>query len=75
MNLYLVFIPVFGTEPLKTLGISQAIRAIKVSYCVNEVNLGPQLRMWVGCQENQPCDWRVGTFKQLCRNKSLICEI
>ena len=39
------------------------IRAIKVSFCsVNEVTLGPHLKMGGGCQENQPCDWKVATF-------------
>lgn len=38
------------------------IREINMSYYVNVVTFGMQLRMRAGGQENQPCNQRVGTF-------------
>lgn len=33
-----------------------------VSCYINEVTFGPHLRLGSVCQENRPCDWRVGTL-------------
>ena len=53
--------PVSGAEFLTLLQFS-VMRAIKMAYYVNEVTLRKQLRMRAGCQENQPCDQRIGTL-------------
>lgn len=57
---------IFGLHPSfwhiapKTLEISSKECSKGVSCYVNKVNL--DLRTRAGCQEKQPCDWRVGTF-------------
>ena len=52
-NIYVVFIRVSGTEPLKSLELS-VMRVTDVSCYVNEVTFGPHLRTEAGCQGNQP---------------------
>lgn len=58
---YLIFAPISGTELLNLRNFLSNESAKGVLYHVNEVNLGKNLRLRVGCQENQPCVWWVGT--------------
>lgn len=58
-HVYLVFVPVSGTELLKLL---EAMNLTKVFFChVNEVTSGPNQRV----EGSQPCDGRVATFSPI----------
>lgn len=59
-NIYLVFVS--STRLLKPSEFPKWWEQQRQLSCVNEVTLRPHLRMGAGCQENQPCDLRVGTF-------------
>lgn len=60
--MYLVFVPFSGTELLK-LREFISDESDKGVFCyVNEITYGFHLGMGPGCQEIQPCDWRVGNF-------------
>ena len=55
-NIYLLFYPVPGIEPLKSLEFP-VTRVIKLSFVINEVTLGKpldNLRIGAGCLGNQP---------------------
>ena len=47
-NVHLVFIPVPGTEILKTLEFPE-MRVIKVSFVVSEMTFGKHIRLEAGC--------------------------
>ena len=71
INIYLLFVPVYGTELLKPLEFLKSDKGVCYSQQtpfnhtqvqVKKVTFGKHQKMGAGCQEIQLCDWRAGTF-------------
>ena len=61
-NIYLVFTPVSGTELLNLQNFLSNESYKGVSGYMNNVTSVSHVRMGASCQEDQPGDWKVGTF-------------
>ena len=61
-NIHLVFIPVSGTGLLNLRNFLSNESYKGVSGYMNNVTFGSHVRMGASCQENQPGDWKFGTF-------------